>query len=586
MTSAPVGQKAQHSPVKQDGLILRAIREGRTAFVSAALFSLVTNTLYLALPIYTNQVFGRVLSSQSVETLLVLTLGTVAVFAVSGVIDVYRARILNGFGMILDQRVSSHVFSALFDGATRREVASAQPLRDLDQFRQVLTGAGIGVLFDLPWVPIYTIVLFVIDPAVGVLTAIGGLILLALALIQDRASRPEIKAANDAALKSYAFTETGLRNSEVVRAMGMLPNIGRKWSAHRHTVLVRGSSANAAAEYWGNWIKFVRMAVQILIIGLGAYLIIEGEIGAGMLFANMILSSRALAPIERGVASWSSLVGASQAYERLSALMVDYVPPAKGTELPRPKGQLSVEGVNFAAPQSARLLLTGISFRIESGEFLGVIGPSGAGKSTLARLLVGVSRPLNGAVRLDGADVFNWPREDFGQYVGYLPQDTELFAGSVRDNIARFQPDVADAEVITAARAAGVHDMIVRLPNGYDTDVGAGGLVLSVGQRQRVGLARALLREPALIVLDEPNANLDAQGEAALLAALQSMRSRGGTVVVISHKPSILKDADRLLVLRDGRVDLFGPREPVMARLSGVQPSPEGGAPKAVEATS
>ena len=578
-------QKAGANPPKNDSLIVRAIREGRTAFASAALFSLVTNTLYLALPIYTNQVFGRVLSSQSLETLLVLTLGTVAVFAVSGVIDVYRARILNGFGIILDQRVSSHVFSALFDGATRREVASAQPLRDLDQFRQVLTGAGISVLFDLPWVPIYTIVLFVIDPAVGILTAVGGLILLILALVQDRSSRPEIKAANDAALKSYAFTETGLRNSEVVRAMGMLPNIGRKWGAHRQTTLVKGASANAAAEYWGNWIKFVRMAVQILIIGLGAYLIIQGEIGGGMLFANMILSSRALAPIERGVGSWSALVGASQAYERLSALMADYLPAAKGTELPRPSGQLSVEGLNFAAPQSARLLLTGINFRIDSGEFLGVIGPSGAGKSTLARLLVGVSRPLNGAVRLDGSDVFNWPREDFGKYVGYLPQDTELFAGSVRDNIARFQLDVTDTEVISAAQAAGVHDMIVRLPNGYDTDVGAGGLVLSVGQRQRVGLARALLRDPAFIVLDEPNANLDAQGEAALMAALQSVRARGGTVVVVSHKPSILKDADKLLVLRDGRMDLFGPREPVLARLAG-NPAPVAGQPKAVESAS
>lgn len=551
-----------------ESLVTRAIREGRTPFLYAALFSLVTNALYLALPVFTNQVFGRVLSSQSVETLLVLTVGTVGVFAVSGVIDMYRARILTNFGVIFDQRISSHVFSAVFDGVSRREVASAQPLRDLDTFRQTMTGAGIGVLFDLPWVPLYTLVLFIIDPLVGLVTLIGGVILLILALIQDKASRPAIKAANDAALKSYAFTETGLRNSEVVRAMGMLPNIGRKWGSHRYITMTQGATANRNSDYWGNWIKFVRMAVQILIIALGAYLIIAGEIGAGMLFANMILSSRALAPIERGVASWSGLVGASQAYERLSALMADYTPAQPGTELPRPKGQLSVEGLNFAAPNSARLLLTGVNFQIPAGDFLGVIGPSGAGKSTLARLLVGVSKPLNGAVRLDGADVFNWPREDFGKHVGYLPQDTELFAGTVRDNIARFQPDVADGEVIAAAQAAGVHDMIVRLPSGYDTDVGAGGVVLSVGQRQRVGLARALLRDPAFIVLDEPNANLDAQGETALASALKGVKARGGTVVVVSHKPSILRDADRLLVLRDGRIELFGPREGVMTRLA------------------
>ncbi|WP_396595193.1 type I secretion system permease/ATPase [Brevundimonas sp. R86498] len=556
-----------------DTLLTTALRAGATPIMVAAGFSLVTNLLYLALPIFTNQVYGRVLTSESVPTLIVLATGTIFVFAVSGVIDVYRTRVMSDFGVVLDRRVSSHVFSALFDGVTRREpAAGAQALRDLDLFRQTITGAGLSVLFDLPWAPIYMAVLFFIDPLIGLVTLFGAAVLCVLALIQARMSRPPLKAANDAALRSYGFTEAGLRNSEVVRAMGMLPDIGLRWSRDRAECLSQGSLAGRHAEVWGSAIRFVRMLVQILIIAIGAWLIIRGDIGVAMLFANMILSSRALAPIERGVASWSSLVSAGQAFERLNILLADYSPVGPQTALPRPKGQLSVEGVNFAAPGGERMLLTALSFQLPAGQFLGVIGPSGAGKSTLARLLVGVWKPLSGAIRLDGADVFSWPREDFGRHIGYLPQDTELFSGTVRNNIARFLPDVTDDEVIAAAHAAGAHELIVRLPKGYDTEIGTGGagvVVLSAGQRQRIGLARALLREPAMIVLDEPNANLDSMGEVALLASLEAMKSRGASIVVVSHKPSMLAAADRLLVLKEGRVDLYGPRDLVLEKLNG-----------------
>lgn len=554
---------------REDTLLMTALRRGQSSIMGAALFSLVTNLLYLALPIYTNQIYGRVLSSGSFATLLVLTTGTICVFAISGVIDNLRARVLGNFGVVFDQQVSGHVFAALFDGIIRREsVAGAQALRDLDSFRQTLTGPGIAVVFDLPWIPIYMLILFIIDPVIGLVTLAGGVLLVLLAFAQDRTTRPLTKDANNSTLKSYGFTDAGLRNSEVVRAMGMLGYIGRQWANFRVDGITKGASAARQSEFWGGLIRFVRMVIQVLIIAVGADLIIRHEIGAGLLFANMILSSRALAPIDRIVGSWSSLIAASQAYERLNSLLTDYKSSSQGTALPRPKGSLAVDGLNYGIPGSGRLLLASVNFTLKPGEFLGVIGPSGAGKSTLARLLVGIYPPLNGAVRLDGVDVFGWAREDFGRHVGYLPQDTELFAGTVRNNIARFIEDVTDEEVISAAQAAGVHDLIVRLPKGYDTELGAGGLVLSVGQRQRVGLARAMLRNPAFVVLDEPNANLDAQGEEALLAALRAMKSRGETVVVVSHKPSMLQAADKLLVLRDGRVDLFGPREAVMERLS------------------
>ncbi|CAN7560202.1 type I secretion system permease/ATPase [Phenylobacterium sp. LjRoot225] len=552
-----------------DNVLTRALNEGKKPFAVAAVFSFFSNVLYLAMPLYTYQVYGRVMQSESQSTLWVLTFITVFVFAVSSVIDDYRARILINYGVVLDQRVSGRLFSSLFDSAVRGDAnGRSQVLRDLDSFRQTLTGVAAAAFFDLPWIPVFIFVLYLIDPLVGVLTTVGAVALIFLALAQERAIRPPMREANDAALKSYAFTEAALRNGEVVRAMGMLPTLGQAWAHFRRITIERGADTAEVSNAYADTIKATRMAIQILTIAVGAWLIMRGQLHSGMLFANMILAARALSPIEKIVAAWEPLNNMARSHGRLMEILQKAEPASSATALPRPKGRLSVEGLNFAPPGATRLLLSGVNFQIEPGEVLGVIGPSGAGKSTLARLLMGIWRPINGIVRLDGADVFSWNRADFGRHVGYLPQDTELFAGTVRQNIARFRDDITDEQVVRAAQLAGVHELILRTAKGYDTEVGDGGVVLSVGQRQRVGLARAMLADPAFIVLDEPNASLDAEGEVALMSAIETMKANGATVVIISHKVGVFRVADKLLALRDGRMELFGGRDAVLARLT------------------
>lgn len=556
-----------------DNLLTRALKEGMSPLAFAGLFSFVSNLLYLALPLYTFQIYGRVLSSYSVPTLVVLTVGVLVVFLISSVIDELRTRVLINYGIMLDQRVSSHVFAALFDAERRGGTqARSQALRDLDSFRQILTGSVFAAVFDLPWMPLFIGILFVIDPLVGLLTLAGAVALFGLAMAQDKLSRPPLQQSNEAALKGYAFTEAGLRNSEVVRAMGMLDALGARWSTFRAQSIERGAWASQRASVLSNATKFTRMAIQILVIGLGAYLVVTGQIHPALLFANMILASRALQPVERLVGAWDGIVNGGRAFDRLNALFNSYSVAPPSTSLPRPLGQLSIEGVSFVPAGADRYVLQGLNFKIEPGEMLGVIGPSGAGKSTLARLMVGVWRPNAGHVRLDGADVYAWNRSEFGLHVGYLPQDTELFAGTIRDNIARFRSGVPDEAVVEAATMANVHQLILRLPKGYETELTDGGYVLSAGQRQRIGLARALLGDPRLLVLDEPNASLDAEGEEALMRVIDTMKGRGSTIVVVSHKPNVFRAADKMLVLRDGRMELFGPREAVMARFA--QPSP------------
>jgi PrtD family type I secretion system ABC transporter len=559
-------------------ILENALRTAATPMLFAGLFSLVSNLLYLILPLYINQVYARVIVSQSVATLVVLTAGAVLVFLLSSVIDDLKGRILINFGLVFDKLLSAHVFAALFEAAVRRDTsARAQALRDVDSLRQVVTGTGVAVLFDIPWIPVFLGILFYIDPLVGLATAIGGILLLVLVVAQDRATRASLREANSTALRGYAFVESALRNGDVVRAFGMVPTLGRRWAADRQKVIDLQTALSRRASTFATLIRFTRLAIQVVVVAVGAYLVIQKQLSPAILFANMILSARALAPIERVVASWNALVSGLQAYERLKTLLASYELPLPATVLPKPIGQLSVEQVNLTVPGTTKLLLKQVSFQLRAGETLGIIGESGAGKSTLARLLVGVWKPLSGTVRLDGADVYMWDREEFGKHVGYLPQDIELFAGTVRDNVARFRSDVNDADVVQAAQIAGAHDMILHLPKGYDTDVGDGGAVLSAGQRQRVGLARALLGNPQLIVLDEPNANLDTAGETALITALEALKRQSASVVIVSHKPSMFRSADKMLLLRDGVVEMFGPRDQVLAKVIQRAPVPAQG---------
>lgn len=553
--------------------LARALRLGVTPICFAALFSLVSNILYLALPIYTNQIYSRVITSQSGSTLFVLSAGCAFVFIISGIIDHYRAQVLSGFGVVFDQQLASRTFAALFDAVVRRRGTRAQALRDLDTVRQAIGGHAINILFDLPWMPLFLIILFVIDPTIGTVTLLGGVVLAVLAFLQDRATHAALKEANEAAVTSYGFTDAALRNGEVVRALGMLPTLGRQWARSRYISVAKGSEAAQRAGFYSGAIRFMRMFIQILIIAVGAWLVVERVIPSGLLFANMILASRALAPLERMVASWKSLVDAHVAYKRLDQMLLEYEPPTPVIQLPQPTGAIQVENVNFTTIGAGGPILQGLNFRIEAGDFVGIMGPSGAGKSSLARLLVGIWKPSTGHVRLDGADVYSWDREDFGRHVAYQPQDTELFSGTVRDNICRFLPDATDAQVIAAAQQADAHELILRLPKGYETELGEGGTQLSAGQRQRVGLARTLFGNPRLIVLDEPNANLDAEGESALMAALARAKEAGATIIMISHKIGAFQLANKAMVIVNGQIVGFGPRDEVLSRF--VKPTPK-----------
>lgn len=543
----------------------------RRYFVTAAIFSLAINLLYLAGPLYMLQVYDRVISSASTTTLVMLTIALLIAFLTLAGLDTVRARVLTRASVRLDRKIAARVMAAIIDRSGNSGGTRSQLLRDFDTFRQFVTGVGIHAIFDLPWAPIYIAVIFVLHPALGAFALGSSILLIVMALLNQWIVNPPLTEAGEAASRNYSFTEMSLRNTEVVRAMGMTHGLLSRWGHERNHMLERQVTASDRAATMQSIIRFLRLSMQSIILGLGAYLVIERLASVGTMFAASILLGRALQPVEQVVGSWRNLVSARAAFLRVRDLLEASPIPEARTSLPRPAGHLSVENLTYHAPLVSRPILRGVSFAIDPGEVLAVIGPSGAGKSTLARHLVGVLKPSSGAVRLDGADVSLWPQTSLRQYLGYLPQDIELFADTVVANISRFQQG-EDERAILAAQMAGVHGLILRLPEGYDTQVGDGGAILSGGYRQRIALARAVYGNPSLVVLDEPSSNLDAEGDAALNNCIMHLKKCGSAVVIVSHRPSTIGVVDKILVLRDGAVETFGTRAEVMSRFTRAVP--------------
>ncbi len=543
----------------------------RPFFLYAGLFSLAINLLLLAPTLYMLQVFDRVLASRSEETLVVLTVAVaIALFAMS-LLEALRSRLLSAAGAALDRKLGPPVLEGLLAQAAKAGGADyVHGLRDVGTLRGVLTGQGVLSLFDVPWLPLFLLIIFLFHPLLGVVAVAGALIMGLLAIMNERMTREPLERAQVQARRAGRLIDANLRNAEVTAALGMLPAVTRHWMAMNDTALRTQMQATNLGGSFTAATKFMRQFIQIAMLAMGAWLVVDQHVTSGIMIAGTILLSRALAPVESLIASWRGLVEARSAWARLSKLL-ENESSAIATKLPEPKGALKVERAVFGVKGLERPILRGVSFELAAGETLGIIGPSASGKSTLARLIVGVWRPASGTVRLDGADVAAWPRAELGPYIGYVPQDVELFGGTVAQNIARMgEPDAT--RVVQAAQRAQVHELILRLPKGYDSEIGDGGASLSPGQRQRIALARALYGDPRLVVLDEPNANLDREGEEGLMQALQRLRAAAVTVVIIAHRPSLLVSADKLLVLRDGAVDLFGARAEVLARVT--RPAP------------
>ena len=548
--------------------LTRALKACKSAFISAAGFSMVINLLMLVPSLYMLQVYDRVVPTGNKSTLLMLTLIVFVLFLTLSLLEWVRSQILvkvsTRLELLLNQRVFAVAYKqALYSGGQR---ASTQPFDDLTGLRQFLTGNGLFAFFDAPWMPMYIALMFVFHSWYGWFSVATSLILVVIAFANEQATAKTLAEANQVAIVGRGQISRNLRNAEVIEAMGMLDNVRQRWLKTTHQVLVLQSIASSRAGLIAAASKVVRLTSQSLILGLGAYLVIEREITPGLMIAGSILLGRALAPIDMVIGNWKGFITARGQYQRLNDLLLNMPDDSDKMSLPTPTGHLQFEEAQVIPPGAKLPVLKGISLSIEAGDLLGVIGPSGAGKSTFARASLGIWPTAAGKVRLDGADVSTWNRDELGPYIGYLPQDVELFEGSISENIARFGDIDAEA-VVEAAKMADVHELILRLPEGYDTVIGASGGALSGGQRQRIGLARALYGKPVLVVLDEPNSNLDEQGELALGNALQRLKQKKVTVILVTHRQQVLTKVDKLLVLSEGKLAVYGPRDQVIAHL-------------------
>ncbi len=546
-----------------------ALKACKGSFISVGIFSLFVNALMLVPTFYMLQVYGRVVTSGSISTLVMLTIIMSVLVITMGSLEWVRSRIMVRVSTKLDVLLSRDVYKASFKRSLESGGmdASAQSLNDLTGLRQFLTGNGLFAFFDAPWLPIYIAVMFMFHPWYGWVAIGSALVLLFLAYINEKMTGKALGQANKENIAATLYTTKNLRNAEVIESMGMLNTLMHRWGMRQKNVLILQSHASDKGGIVSAISKTFRMLIQSLILGLGAYLAVNHEISPGLVIAGSVLLGRALAPIDLIIGSWKGFIAARSQYDRLNDTLDKLHAEPERMALPAPQGHVLVENLIVCPPGSKTPILRGISFGVPAGSIVGIIGPSASGKSTLARALMGVWAPQNGVVRLDGADISNWDKDQLGPYMGYLPQDIELFEGTISENISRFT-DVDPEKVVRAAKTAGVHEMILLLPDGYDTVIGSEGVNLSGGQRQRVGLARAIYGSPRLILLDEPNSNLDEVGERALAAAIQELKLTGATIFVITHRTTILSQLDRLLVMSAGGVSMYGPRDQVMEELN------------------
>ena len=539
------------------------------AFVSAMGFSMIINLLTLAPVVYMLQLYDRVISSGNGTTLLMLTLIMVVIFFTQGALETIRTLILVRVSTRLETLLNKRLFKIAYKKSlyTGGQQASSQPLDDLTSLRQFLTGNGLFAFFDAPWMPIYLGIMFLFHPYFGYAAIFAAVLLSILALINEKVTRSVLAEANGLAAGNRMHLNKNLKNAEVIESMGMFDNIFERWLERSHKVLTLQAKASAKAGFLSSLSKTLRGLFQSLTLGLGAYLAINQEINPSMMIAGSILLGKALAPIDQLIGGWKGFIVARTQYKRLNDLLINIPDDKDKMSLQAPKGQLQAEQAVIVPPGAKVPAVKGVSFTIDAGDTVGILGPSGAGKSSLARALLGIWPTSNGAIRLDGADIFDWDRVELGAHIGYLPQDIELFEGSISENISRFGEMDSD-KIIEAAKMAGVHEMILHLPDGYDTMIGAVGNNLSGGQRQRVGLARAVYGNPKLIVLDEPNSNLDNSGEMALAHTIASLKTKKTTIIIVTHRHNILGQLNKLLLLQEGLVALYGGRDAVLAKMA------------------
>lgn len=556
-----------------------ALRSCRDACIGIGLISALLNVLYLTGSFFMLEVYDRVLPSRSLPTLAGLALLAGSLYVFQAILDVIRGRVLARIGLWLDENLSQRVYDILVRGPlkTRGSGDGLQPLRDLDQVRAFLSSLGPTALFDLPWMPFYLAICFLFHPMIGWTAVAGALVLVTLALLTDLRSRAPAKETASLGATRNALADASRRNAEVLQAMGMTGRFAALWGESNTQYRTGQLQASDIVGGLGSISKVVRIAIQSAVLGVGGYLVIKQEATAGIIIAGAILTSRAFAPVELAIAHWKGFVAARQSWERLQKLVAYFPQQKKPIALPAPHRDLALEAICVTPPGEQRLVVHDVSLTLKTGQGLGIIGPSASGKSSLVRAMVGVWSPVRGKVRIDGAAFEHWDADALGRHIGYLPQDVELFSGTVAQNIARFEISPAAERVLAAAQAAAVHDLILRLPDGYETEIGEGGAMLSAGQRQRLALARALYGDPFLVVLDEPNSNLDADGERALTRAIMAVRARGGIVVVVTHQSTALAGVDQLLVMTDGGVQALGPKDQIMNKLlhpQDAQPTP------------